>query len=277
MVDLTAPATEEEIAVLRRLELKPTPARIAALRRAIVTVAAWKGGVGKTELAKELAWLLGAVEVDFDWDAGGASKKWGYNHESRINAPLLDAFENNRIPKPLQGGAWRADLVPSHPDLEKNQPSPDQTSAAVEKWSAAWGRAMVIDTHPGGTDVGYGAMSASHVIVVPTPLGINEREALESMVRELRGYPLLIVPNQNLYKVPGDKMFDRLGRIASTYSVPLVDTPITFCRWLPERTRRMAVAATEPAPARFEEYAEQVKAVTRTVIEFVANQMGEEG
>ncbi|MFI5782649.1 ParA family protein [Nocardia sp. NPDC051570] len=276
MVDLTAPATEEEIAVLRRLGLEPTAARTAVLRQGIVTVAAWKGGVGKTELAKELAWLLNAVMVDLDWDAGGASRKWGYNHETRLNAPLLDAFENNRIPKPLQGGEWRADLVPSHPDLEKNQPSPDQVSAALEKWRSSWERSVLADTHPGGTDVGYGAMSASHVIVVPTPLGINELEALEAMVKELRGYPLLIVPNQNLYKVPSDKMFDRLGRIAEQYSVPL-GPPITFCRWLPERTRRMAVAASEPVPARFQEYAEQVTLVARTVVELIAKQMGEEG
>ena len=42
--------------------------------RLIITIAAWKGGVGKTELAKELAWLLDGVLVDLDWDAGGATR-----------------------------------------------------------------------------------------------------------------------------------------------------------------------------------------------------------
>ena len=51
--------------------------------RLIITIAAWKGGVGKTELAKELAWLLDGVLVDLDWDAGGATRAWGYRHETR--------------------------------------------------------------------------------------------------------------------------------------------------------------------------------------------------
>uniref|UniRef100_UPI003F498451 ParA family protein n=1 Tax=Nocardia suismassiliense TaxID=2077092 RepID=UPI003F498451 len=274
MVDLTAPATEADAVVLRRLGLEPTPALLAALRQAIITVAAWKGGVGKTELSKELAWLLDAVMVDLDWDAGGISLKWGYNHELRKNAPLLDAFENGRIPKPLLGGPGRADLIPSHPDLEKNQPSPDKVAIAFEKWHSDWGRALLADTHPGGTDVGYGAMSAAHVIVVPTPLTLNALNALEAMLKELAGYPLLIIPNQNLNKTPGDAMLDRLELIATKFQVP-IGPPVAFNRFLPERTRRMAVASTDPVPVRFVEYVEQVTAVARAVLEFVAKDLGE--
>jgi hypothetical protein len=36
----------------------------------IVTVAAYKGGVGKTTIALELAYLLAAPLVDLDWDQG---------------------------------------------------------------------------------------------------------------------------------------------------------------------------------------------------------------
>lgn len=275
MVDHTAPATEAELAILQRLGLKPTPGYVAALREAIITVAAWKGGVGKTELAKELAFLLDAVMVDLDWDAGGISLKWGYNHELRKNAPLLDAFENGRVPKPLTGGPGRADLVPSHPDLEKNQPAPDKVAIALEKWHSEWGRALLADTHPGGTDVGYGAMSAAHVIVVPTPLTLNALNALEAMLKELVGYPMLIIPNQNLNKTPGDAMLDRLDSIATKFSVP-IGPAVAFNRFLPERTRRMAVASTDPAPVRFQEYIEQVTAVARAVLEFIAKQLGEE-
>jgi hypothetical protein len=52
----------------------------------IFTVAAAKGGVGKTTLAYELAYLLDAPLVDLDWDAGGASRKWGYRHETQAGA-----------------------------------------------------------------------------------------------------------------------------------------------------------------------------------------------
>ncbi len=44
----------------------------------IITVAAYKGGVGKTTLALELAQLLDAPLVDLDWDKGGATNRWGY-------------------------------------------------------------------------------------------------------------------------------------------------------------------------------------------------------
>ena len=49
----------------------------------IVTVAAAKGGVGKTTLAYELAAALGGVLVDLDWDAGGATRMWGFDPSRR--------------------------------------------------------------------------------------------------------------------------------------------------------------------------------------------------
>ena len=62
----------------------------------IVTVAARKGGVGKTTLAYELAWLLRAPLVDLEFDEGSATRMWGYRHEACIRAPLLDSLEAGR-------------------------------------------------------------------------------------------------------------------------------------------------------------------------------------
>ena len=54
----------------------------------IVTVFASKGGVGKSSIAYELAWLLGAVLVDLDWDTGGVTDQWGHSADSSKKRPL---------------------------------------------------------------------------------------------------------------------------------------------------------------------------------------------
>ena len=62
----------------------------------IIVSGAYKGGVGKTTLALELAYLLDAPLVDLDWDKGGATKRWGYVPTE--SSPLLDALERGKTP-----------------------------------------------------------------------------------------------------------------------------------------------------------------------------------
>ena len=73
-----------------------------------------KGGVGKTTLAYELAWLLGAPLVDLEWEGGSASRKWGYRYEDRTSSSLLAAFERGTPPRLLRGFN-KPDLVPGTP------------------------------------------------------------------------------------------------------------------------------------------------------------------
>ena len=242
----------------------PEPVLRQILRDLLVAIAAWKGGVGKTEIAKEIAWILAAILVDFDWDRGNASRAWGYRHETRTNAPLLDAFETGRTPRPLKGGEHRADLVPSHPDWMANQPEDEVITRNVEQWSAEWQRPVVIDTHPGGGDSTYGAVAAAHVIVAPVVLEQRPLEALEGMADELRSYPLLIVPN--MVSAAPRKMVDRLQGISETYGLP-VGPPISKYSWLAQRQYRMAVSARKPVPARSRPFVHEVTAVARAVVE----------
>src|SRR5664280_1905558 len=194
--------------------------RVSIIRRCIlscvskiVTIAAYKGGVGKTTLALELAYLLDAPLVDVDWDRGGATRRWGYRHEDRIRAPLLDALAHQRTPR-LVRGHGKADLVPSHPELALAQPSSEDIATALEKWAGEWGRPwVVVDTHPGGVSSTFGAMNAATVVLVPIQLATNSLNALEGMLEEAADYPIVVVPNM-VPTVPPASAVRRLRELA---------------------------------------------------------------
>lgn len=266
--DSESPAGAGPAATLERLGVTPTPALLDLLPRLIVTVAAWKGGVGKTEIAKELAYLLGAVLVDLDWDEGGATRAWGYRHETRTAAPLLDALEAGRVPRPLSGHGVRADLIPSHPDFAINQPPADQMASALERWSQTLGRPLVVDTHPGGVSSTMGAVSAAHVIVVPVNLETRALKATESMAKELQGgYPLLFVINR-LEAAPEAEL-RQVEKLSETFGVP-VGPPVSSHTFLKRRKLTMAVCAPGKSgviPARAAGFVEEMHEVTRSVLD----------
>src|SRR5512143_1491314 len=162
-----------------------TPERLTpATSSKIATVYAGKGGVGKTTISYELAYLLGAVLVDLDWDAGGASGMWGYNPRERPpRTPRVDAIGTGQTPSVVRQER-RPDLVPSHPDLAVNQPEPAELRDRLAKWAVEWDRPWaVVDTHPGGG-------AAASVVVMPVVLGMRELDALEGTLAELEGYPI---------------------------------------------------------------------------------------
>lgn len=268
VVDL-APRTEDEQLAnrLRDLGLEPTSDVLDNLRSMIVAVASWKGGVGKTMLAYELAWFLRAVLVDFDWDRGGISRQWGYRHETRTTAPLLDALESGKTPRPLRGGETRADLVPSHPDWSVNQPPNDLLASRLEEWAATWRRPVVVDTHPGGVPSTYGALAAAHLVVVPAPFGEREFEALEGLLDELQSYPLLIVPNM-VPSIPVERDINRLADLGERYNAP-IGPMVSEYRWLRRRQRRMAVSSTRPVPKRAQVLVNELSQVTKAVVTHV--------
>lgn len=212
---------------------------------AVITVAGWKGGIGKSLLAYELAYLLDAVLLDLDWDGGGVTRQWGYRPEARLRAPLLDALESGRTPRPLTG-TRKPRLIPSHPDLAVNQPAPDALATTLEQWAAALGSPLVVDTHPGGVPATYGAITAARVVVTPAVLATRELAALETMLAELPDYPMVIVPN----RVPSSPPSWAVERLATLADGIPVASPISDHRWLPGRRVRTAVSSTTEQESR---------------------------
>jgi chromosome partitioning protein len=254
---------------------KPSKDLRRLIPKLIVTVAAWKGGVGKTELAKELGWIFNGVLVDLDWDNGGASPNWGYRHQTRTTAPLLDALEAKRVPRPLSGHGVKADLVPSHPDFGLTQPDEATMASALESWSRAWNRPVVIDTHPGGVPSTLGAVAVANVIVVPVNLDVRALAALEGMADELQGgHPLLFIPTR-ISSSPA-KLVRDLERIATTYKIP-VGPMVSHHSFLPRRSRPSAVSAPGKSgsiPALHAQFVDEMKEVAMAVLYRAAESLG---
>ncbi len=227
----------------------------------IVTVAAYKGGVGKTTLALELAYLLDAPLVDLDWDRGGDTRRWGYQPSE--SSPLLDALERGRAPRPRKGRG-KADLVPGDRDFEANQPDADVMTEVLERWAAEWDRPyVVVDTHPGGSPATLGAMNAAAAVVTPTVLAGGELDGLEGLVEEAADYPLVVVPNK-VPRVPDRRLTNRLKDLVRRYDLSVAPI-VSEYRRLPKRASRMAVGAVQPPPKAWERYVEELQAVATYV------------
>lgn len=234
----------------------------------IITVAASKGGVGKTTIAYELAWLLGAPLVDLDWDDGGATRRWGYRHEERVRSSLMAAIRTGKVPTPLDGRGRKPDLLASHPDLAGNQPTADDMATLLIKWASDWKRDyVVVDTHPGATTASYGAMLAANVVLVPTILATNELNALEGMTKEMPDYPLLLIPN----KFAGWRQaeFDRLERLSTAAQIP-VGPPVAYYRSLETRKRQVALCWEDPTPASARQIVGDLNKVANAVTGYLA-------
>lgn len=216
----------------------------------IITVWAPKGGVGKTTLAYEVAYALGGVLVDLEWDDGGARVQWGLRQpEPFARARLLRGFRTGQPPRPLHAER-RPDLVPGHPDLEDELPAPDRLAELLGKWAVAWEHPfVVIDTHPGSGRAGRGALAVADLVVVPTVLRTKELNALAGAVVEYRDFPLLIVPNM-VPPVPPAKELARLTTIVRSAGVPVAPA-IRHHPWWARRQIPSAVSAypAEAVPA----------------------------
>jgi chromosome partitioning protein len=267
LTQIDVPVPYSKGAWLRSVGL--TPAELAGT---VFTVASYKGGVGKTLLAYELAFLLDGILVDLDWDKGGATKKWGYDPDLRVNAPLVDLVEKDRIPKPLSGKLWRPDLVPCTPDLKYVVPPAEKFTEILVQLAKELGQryqqAVVFDTHPGGGPEAFAPIATSNVVLGVVELGQQEMSAGEQLVDELKAYPLLLVPNRVTGTAQEDRYLDWLDRLTETAGVPVAPPIVDMRHWVKVRRSRMAVTANKPT-ARFAKLRKDLEAVAGAAVSYV--------
>jgi chromosome partitioning protein len=230
----------------------------------VVTVAAAKGGVGKTTLAYELAASLNGILVDLDWDSGGATRMWGYDPSKYRRAPLLDALEAGPDGKPPIPRTRRHQpaLVPSHGDLAASSIDESLVADCLASWTATWdNRTVVVDTHPGANPLTDGAIEVADLMVIPVVLGSRELDALEAMLNDFRKYRLLLVPNM-VPPVPPRRLVERLRTLVETDSVA---PPISEHRWIRRRLRRSALTLQPDPGVQLSRAAAEFRAVAEAV------------
>ena len=233
----------------------------------IVVCHSRKGGVGKTTLAYELSWLLDAVLVDFEHDAGAATQTWGYRPLERLRVPILDALETGRTPRPLKGFR-KPRLVPGHPEL-LHQPHDDETVAgALESWATEWDTDwVVVDTHNGDSELARGALMVANVVLVPSPLRVKDLTALDHLVADMADYPLVISP----YMVPATppiQMITRLEKIIEGTPIQ-VSTPIPAVPGIGTRQKRIAMTSENPVPKKFDKAVAAFEETAKFIKEYV--------
>lgn len=212
----------------------------------ILVVGSTKGGVGKSTIAHEVAYQLGGVLVDFEWDWGAVSRRLGFRPEERATDPLLQAIERGRTPKPIKGFR-KADLVPMSEGLVDVGLPADEFADMITRWAGEWDYPwIVVDTHPGASAPARGAMAAAHLVLAPTGLRTDDLSATQQLVHDMADYPLAIVPNL-VPRVPPAPELKRLASIVEGTPVR-VAPPIPYERKIGERKRRMAMSAENPTP-----------------------------
>lgn len=246
----------------------------------IITVAASKGGVGKTTLAYELAAALRGVLVDLDWDSGGASTMWGdQNFATRKRSVITQAFisspeTNLPIPRPLRGAPGRPDLVPADPRMahvtKLDQMQTHQVAVRLTQWAQAWNRPVIIDTHPGTVAMADAAMAVANLIVVPLVLGAREVDAMHGfLAQRARSFPILIVPMKWRPTQEAQPLFRNAMEVITEHHIPIAPV-IRRWDWLALRSLHTALvlSAFTPGTERWEA-AEDFRRVAQAVIEYL--------
>lgn len=229
----------------------------------IITFTGDKGGVGKTRNAIECAYALDAVFCDMDWNRGNGSRALNWRDEDRMASPMLTGMTSGKMPRPLIGKRYgRPDMIPCGEDFEYGQPHQEKVTETVVAWAKESGRCLVFDTHPGTGSAAYGAIAASHLVVVVMKFENETIEALEGFVERMRGHDMAILLNE--VKTPSDRHMRLLRGIVEKYELPVL-TPVPFEKSLKERAHKTAAMSAKKAAKSKAEWMEAMLKVSTEV------------
>jgi len=245
----------------------------------VITLAAAKGGVGKTTIAYEVASAIGAVLVDCDWDNGGATTMWGDDPGKRQRSPLLNALlaiaPGNDGPVPgaphYLEALGRPGLLPGDTRLaDVRDVDPHRMTEMLSKWTTEWNRPIVIDTHPGLGPISDAAMAASTLVGVPMVLGARELDGLHGFL-QLRGggFPIVLIPNKDRASAQDLRLLKIVEDDVRTFGIR-VSPSISDWVWLPRRTTRRAALLLTVNPGKdLARAAEEFRQVAQYLVEVV--------
>jgi chromosome partitioning protein len=206
-----------------------------------------------------------AAIVDLDFHGGGVTNLWGFAPREARRAPLLDALESGRTPRPKQRPN-RPPLVPSHPDLSAAELDADDVADALERWAIDWApKPIVVDTHPGDHWTTNGALQVADLVVVPVPAGRREIAAISEMLHDHAEFPILLVPNMVPRRAP-EWWVTQLERLVQAANVSLAP-PISEHPWLRNRLLTTPVTRQSRPGRRTELAAAQFRAVAEKAAE----------
>jgi cellulose biosynthesis protein BcsQ len=230
---------------------------------AVIVMAAWKGGQGKSTLATHIASLLDGVLVDLEpW--GAATGWWAGRHATTLwqgseGSPVLRALATGKAPRLRRGEAGRPRLVPSHeqllqlghgvsngasttsawawtaegqpalmvPTAEGPRPLAHALASALPRWAEEWSCPVIVDTPAGFSALGDGAIAAADVVVIPVTPDMWSVPALDKFMAAYRdAIPAgLVVPNRIRTRRVSDETWGDVLASPGVVSPPFVLGP----------------------------------------------------